>query len=71
MAAHHAAAPAPGGPVDHHRTETIVEHEGADDSERSLLDSSAFIFRGERLTDVDPDELAVEVLKLRQRKKPE
>jgi len=42
-----------------------VEDVGADDSERSLLDSSAFIFRGERLTDVDPDEVAAEILKRR------
>lgn len=38
---------------------------GADLPERSLLDSRSFIFDGERLTDVDPDELALEILKRR------
>ena len=42
----------------------IVDEEAP---ERSLLDSSSFIFRGERLTDVNPDELAVELLERRQR----
>ena len=44
----------------------IVVHEDEEEhAERSLLDSSAFISRGERLTDVQPDELLAELVKRR------
>ena len=57
----------PAVPLEHRRTEATVGHEivGADLPERSLLDSRSFIFDGERLTDLDPDELALEILKRR------
>ena len=52
-------------PIEHHQTEAIVGHEIAEHSERSLLDSNSFVFRGERLTDLQPDELVVEILRRR------
>jgi hypothetical protein len=36
---------------------------GEEDSERSSLDSSSFVFRGRRLIDVEPDELLDEMLR--------